>query len=75
MKNPALAIECGACAVPIAPVLHPKPDTLISCPRCGAAEPYAKVWGECMADFPLRIAGRPTDARWRFRSGPPPVKA
>ncbi len=74
MKNPALAIECAKCAVPITPVLHPKPDTPISCPECGASDPYREVWAGCMAEIGNRLGGRATpDARWRFRAGPPPV--
>ncbi|ODS94658.1 MAG: hypothetical protein ABS49_11560 [Erythrobacter sp. SCN 62-14] len=73
MKNPAIAIECATCAVPVNPVLHPKPDTVISCPQCGAAEPYSAVWQACMTDFPQRLAGKPSDASWRFRTGPTPV--
>lgn len=74
MKNPALAIACARCAVPIAPVLHPKPDTLISCPQCGAAEPYREVWAGCMAEIAQRLRGKPAvEAKWRFRAGPPPV--
>lgn len=76
MKNPTLAIACAPCGVPIAPVLHPKPDTVISCPQCGTAEPYSEVWAGCMSEIAQRLRRMPTDdAKWRFRAGPPPVTA
>jgi hypothetical protein len=72
MRNPAIAIQCGGCLVPIAPVLHPQPDTLISCPKCGASEPYSTVWAVCMEEVKTRPIGKGVDlrapARWRFRA-------
>lgn len=76
MQNPALAIICGACSVPINPVLHPNADTEISCPQCGARDSFADVKAECMAEAKQRFsrAAKPISGsddapafRWRYR--------
>lgn len=74
MKNPALAIECARCAVPVSPALHPTPETLITCPQCEAAAPYKAVFAGCMTEIAARLDGQSAEgAQWRFRAGPPPV--
>lgn len=84
MKNPAIAIECDPCGVPINPVLHPKPDTPVACPKCGASEAYEVAFKACLDEFSDRVrrklnspdtADAPRLAfKWRFREGLQPVK-
>lgn len=72
MRNPAIAMQCGACLVPIAPVLHPAPETLITCPQCGASDTFAVVRQTCFDELATRPVLGAEDTRaplkWKFRA-------
>lgn len=40
MREPAKAIICGSCKVPIISPVDPEPDDQIVCPRCGVRDRY-----------------------------------
>lgn len=81
MKAPSRAIICGACRIPVNPVIYPKPDTEISCPQCGARDSYSEVHRVCMEEVKHRfgriLALPPADGdeaaperrafKWQFR--------
>lgn len=72
MRNPTIAIQCGACEVPVSAVLHPTPETVISCPDCGASDTYEDVGKACFAEVAARpIGSAPEDrpaSKWKFRA-------
>lgn len=55
MKAPSRAIMCDPCGVPINPVLHPKPDTLLTCRKCGASDAHDVVFRACLDEFSDRV--------------------
>ena len=73
MKNPAAIMLCGACRVPINPVVHPKPETEISCPSCGTSDTYAAATAICMEEVKERFSratgssAESTEFKWRYR--------
>ena len=78
MRNPATAVICGPCRVAVTPVLHPQPETMISCPQCGATDTFRDVTAECLEQVKQRFSratGRSaesTDWKWRYRDTTPP---
>lgn len=73
MRNPSIAIECGACRVPINAVINPEPSTMISCPKCEASDTFAEVRRICFEDVAARFrrainphADQPA-VKWKFK--------
>lgn len=55
MKAPSRAILCDPCGVTINPVLHPKPETPVTCPKCGASDAYQAAFKACLDEVSDRV--------------------